>query len=221
MQVPETLIGTALGTALLPTISEQIARQEWDAFRQSMNSAVRVILALTLPSAALLALVIPPVIGILGFDAANTEIVVWTSRAYLLGLMGHALMEVAARAFYAQQNARTPLITAALTTTTFIILAVILAPKLGAPAFGLANATVYTGQALLLLYLVSRKFPGVFSLDSTLVRVILATILATGSAYGLMRLPLPRLPLAILTLAIGGSLTLPFIWKELKLLVKL
>ncbi len=221
MQVPETLIGTALGTALLPTISEQIARQDWDSFRRSLNSAIRVILALTLPSAAILAMVIRPVVRILGFDAAGTEIVVWTTRAYLLGLMGHALMEVAARAFYAQQNARTPLITAGLTTTTFIILAALIAPRLGAPAFGLANAVAYTGQALLLLYLVSRRFPGVFSLNATLARVILATLLAALLTYGLMQLPLPGLPLAILSLAIGIALVLPFIWQEVKLLVKL
>jgi putative peptidoglycan lipid II flippase len=221
MQVPETLIGTALGTALLPTISEQIARQDWDSFRQSMNSAIRVILALTIPTAAMLAIVIRPVVSLLGFNAAGVDIVVWTTRAFLLGLMGHALMEVAARAFYAQQNARIPLITGIVTTTSFIVLAAVIAPKLGAPGFGLANATAYTGQAIVLLYLVSRRFRGVFSLKNTLGRVVLATILASASVYGLMRLPLPGLPLAILSLAIGCVITLPFIWKELKLLVKL
>lgn len=221
MQVPETLIGTALGTALLPTISEHITRREIDLFRHSLNSAVRVILALTLPSMAILAIVIRPVIGILGFDAAGTEIVVWTTRAYLLGLMGHSLMEVAARAFYAQQDARTPLIAAMATTTTFIILAASLAPRLGAPAFGLANATAYTAQAFALLYLVHRRFPGAFSLKATLIRVIPAAALAALVSYGLMQLPLPGLPLAILSVAIGCTLVLPFIWQEVKVLVKL
>lgn len=221
MQVPETLIGTALGTALLPTISEQISRQEWSAFRQSMNSAVRVILALTIPIAAMLAIVIRPVVEILGFESAGTEMVVWTTRAFMLGLMGHALMEVAARAFYAQQNARTPLVAAVLTSTTFIVLAAILGPRLGAPGFGLANAIAYTGQALGLLYLISRRFPGVFSLNSTLVRVILATGLAALVCYAIMRLPFPGLYLSVLSLAIGCVVVLPFIWKEVKLLVKL
>ncbi|MBN1537069.1 MAG: murein biosynthesis integral membrane protein MurJ [Anaerolineales bacterium] len=221
MQVPETLIGTALGTALLPTISEQITRQEWSAFRQSLNSAIRVILALTLPIAAMMAIVIRPVVQILGFDAAGTEIVVWTTRAFLLGLMGHALMEVAARAFYAQQNARTPLLAAALTTTMFIILAALLGPWLGAPGFGLANAAAYTAQALGLLYLVQRRFPGIYSLKSTLLRVVLGTALAALVCYAIMQLPYKGLYLTILSLAIGCGLVLPFIWKEIKLLVKL
>lgn len=221
MQVPETLIGTALGTALLPTISEQITRQEWEAFRQSMNATVRVILALTIPIAAMLSIVIRPVVQILGFDAAGTEMVVWTTRTFLLGLMGHALMEVAARAFYAQQNARTPLIAAALTTATFILLAIIFGQKLGAPGFGLANSIAYTAQALGLLYLIHRAFPGIFSLKTTLIRVILASVLAVLACYGIMQLSFPGLYLAILSLAIGCLLVLSFIWKEIKLLVKL
>ena len=57
MQVPETLIGTAIATALLPTISEYIARRDLSAFRRSINHSLRVVLALTIPSAVLLAII--------------------------------------------------------------------------------------------------------------------------------------------------------------------
>ena len=161
MQVPETIIGTALGTVLLPTLSEQIVRGQVEAFRLSLNRVLRVILALTIPIAVLIAIGIPPVVRILGFDAAGTAMVVWTARAYLLGLMGHSLLEVSARAFYAQQNARTPLIAAALTTTAFIILAIILGSLLGAPGIGLANALAFTGEAILLWVLLNRRYSGI------------------------------------------------------------
>ena len=94
---------------LLPTISEQIAREQVDAFRQSLNRALRIILALTIPAAVLVMVGIRPLVGILGFDAAGTELVVWVTRGFLVGLMGHALIEVASRALYAQQNALIPL----------------------------------------------------------------------------------------------------------------
>ena len=87
MQVPETLIGTAIGTVLLPTLSEQVARQDTAAFRQTLNHTLRVILSLTIPVAALLSLTIRPVVAILGFDAAGTNMVTWTVRGYLLGLI--------------------------------------------------------------------------------------------------------------------------------------
>jgi len=116
MQVPETIIGTAIGTVLLPTLSEQISRGELEAYRQTMNRTIRVILALTIPSAVLLSLVIRPAVGILGFDEAGTGLVTWVARLFLIGLVGHSLMEVAGRSFYARQDALTPLKTAALNT---------------------------------------------------------------------------------------------------------
>ncbi|NMC12665.1 MAG: hypothetical protein GYA34_07250, partial [Chloroflexi bacterium] len=59
------------------------------------------------------------------------------------------------------------------------------------------------------------------SLKATLIRVIPAAALAALVSYGLMQLPLPGLPLAILSVAIGCTLVLPFIWQEVKVLVKL
>jgi putative peptidoglycan lipid II flippase len=162
-----------------------------------------------------------PVVAILGFDEAGTDLVLWTARAYLLGLMGHSLLEVAVRAFYAQQDARTPLVAAVLTTAAFITLAALLAFPLGAPGIALANTLAFSGEAILLLFLLNRKHPGVLRLGRTLLRVGLASALAAAAVYPLAGLPLPGLLLAVLSLAAGGLIILPFIWPEIKILVKL
>ena len=221
MQVPETLIGTALGTALLPTLSEQVTRQEREAFFESLNRAVRIVLSLTLPGAALISLVIRPVVGIFHFDAAGTELVVWTARAYLLGLTGQCLLELAARGFYAQQDARTPLLTSFLMALTYVLLAAILSPRLGAPGIGLANSIAFTGEAVLQLVLLNRSVPGLLRVGKTLGRAALVSIGGALVVYALMRLPFASLPLAVASLAVGGLAVLPFIWPEVKLLVKL
>jgi putative peptidoglycan lipid II flippase len=228
MQVPESLIGTAIGTALLPTISEQIARDDRTAFFHSINNTLRVILALTIPTTTLLAITITPVVRILGFDSSGTDLVVWTARAYLVGLAGHALLEVASRSFYAHHDARTPLLTKILTAGIFIILGILLAPRFGAPGIGLANALAFTGEALLLLFLLNRNYPELLRVRSTLLRVGLATIGSTGIVYVLLqKLPVETSSTLIAVLLAGGGLTfgalimLPFIWSELKILVKL
>ena len=221
MQVPETLIGTAIGTALLPTLSEQIIRRDLATFQLSLNQSLRVILALTLPSAALLTVVIEPVVQIFGFDASGTDLVVWTARAFLVGLMGHALLEVAARAFYAQQDARTPLFASALMMGVFTLLALLLAPRLGAPGIALANALAFTGEALLLLGLLSRRFRGLLRVEKTLLRVTAVSIITGLGVYGLMHLPFSPLPLSIGSLGVGMLLVFPFVWPEVNLLVKL
>jgi putative peptidoglycan lipid II flippase len=223
MQVPETLVGTTIGTVLLPTISEQVAREQMDAFRQSLNRAIRIILALTIPGAVLVAVAIRPLVGILGFDAAGTEMVVWVTRGFLIGLMGYSLIEVASRAWYAQQNALVPLGASFLTTVACVLLAIGLGFTLGAAGIALANGLAFTGEAVLLWYLLNRRFVGVVAVRNTLLRVIPAAILSGLLVYGMMHLSLPVSSIlqGVVALGVGGLLVLPFILPELKLLGKM
>jgi putative peptidoglycan lipid II flippase len=186
-----------------------------------MNHTVRVILSLTIPSALLLAVTIQPVVGILGFDEPGTRMVAWVARMFLVGLVGHSLLEVSARSFYAQQDAITPLKVATLNAILFVVLAILLGFPLGAPGIALANSLAFTIQALILLLLLNRRFHGLLNVSSTLLRVIPGSMIAAALAYGLLQLPLPALPLAILAMAVGGLVALPFIWPELKMLIKL
>lgn len=188
MQLPETLIGTALGTALLPTLSEQIVNNDLEGFRTTLEKTIRVITALTLPIAVILAINLGPVIKILGFDEAGTNLVLWTVRAFMAGLLGHSLLEVAARSFYAQHNAKTPLLASGLTFVAFILLAIPLSRNLGAPGIGLANALAFTGEALLLFILLNRVMPFRPRLKGTLTRSIAASIAGAGLSLLLQNL---------------------------------
>jgi putative peptidoglycan lipid II flippase len=223
MQVPETLVGTAIGTVLLPTISEQVAREQMDLFKQSLNRGMRIILAITIPAAVLEMIGIRSLVSILGFDPAGTELVVWVTRGFLLGLMGYSLIEVASRAFYAQQNAIIPLWASFLTMVTFIILAIVLGYTLGAAGIALANGLTYTGEAVLLWYLLNRRFPGVIAVQGTVLRAIPAALIGGLVVYVLLHLSLPLtgLLLGVFALGVGGLLVLPFIMPELRLLLKM
>ncbi len=223
MQVPETLVGTAIGTVLLPTISEQVALEQMDLFKQSLNRGMRIILAITIPAAVLEMIGIRSIVSVLGFDAAGTELVVWVTRGFLIGLMGYSLIEVASRAFYAQQNAIIPLWASFLTMVTFIILAVVLGFTLGAAGIALANGLTYTGEAVLLWYLLNRRFPGVIAVKGTVLRAIPAALIGGLVVYVILHLSLPLtgLLLGVFALGVGGLLVLPFIMPELKLLVKM
>ena len=221
MQVPETIIGTAIGVALLPTLSEQVARQEREAFGRSLNHALRVILALSIPAAVLIGMALRPVVGLLNFDEIGTNLVTWTARGFLLGLVGHALLEVAVRGFYAQQDARTPLYAAILTALAFSIAGFFLYQSLGAPGIALANTLAFTGEALLLLYLLNRKVPGLLLVGGTLLRGILAGVLGGLVVFGGMAVMGESLITAILSLILGVAVALPFVLPEIKLLVRL
>jgi putative peptidoglycan lipid II flippase len=229
-QVPESLIGTAIGTALLPTMSEQAAREDDADFQKTVHATLRVILALTMPLAAILIAGIHPVIPILGFNESVTEMVVWTSRAYLLGLIGYSIQELTARAFYARQDARTPLLTIMGTAFGFAALAILFAIglNLGAPGIALANTTAFTLQALTMIWLLNRKYPGIAQVRGTFLRLLLVAISAGALVYFILGLiPLASMSLMISILAtsavVGGAilLSIPFIWPEIKLLLNL
>lgn len=222
-QVPETLIGTAISIALLPTLAELITMNQSDDFRQTVNRALRIILALTIPVAALLMVGLPPLVQVaFHFSADDTQRVTWAARAFLLGLMGQAWLEVAVRSFYAQKNALIPLLTGGLNILAFLLLAVTLSRWIGLPGIALADTLAFSSQALLLLYLLNRRYKGVLRVSSTLVRAISAALAGALLVYLLMRfLPYPPLFVALASLAAGGILVLPFIWPEVKLLIKL
>lgn len=218
MQVPETIIGTAIGIALLPTLSEQFARGDDAAFENSLGRAVRVIYSLTLPAAALTAISLRPLIqAAFGFDLQGTMIVVWAARAYLIGLLGHSLIEVAARAFYARQNARIPLLATGANAVSFLILGLLLFRRLGSGGIALSNSLAFSVEAALLLVLLAASFPGALRQFGHFARIAALTIVASGVTFGLQQLlPLTELPATLIGLAAGGALLFPFLLPELR-----
>jgi putative peptidoglycan lipid II flippase len=223
MQVPETIIGTAVGIAILPTLSEHFARQDWAGFEASVVRAFRVLLALTLPCALLLMIGIRPMIqAAFHFDARGTELVVAAARAYLLGLVGHSLLEVASRAFYARQDARTPLLTSMVSLVTFVVVGISLYRSLGAAGIGLANSLAYSLEAGLLIFFLSRRFVRVVSVAASAGRLILGSLAAGGLALAVMSMrPDPGVLMTVGGLVLGGLVALAFIRPELKELLRL
>lgn len=153
-QVPETLLGTAIGTAILPTLSEQIAVRDWKRFENTVEKAVKIVIALTIPVFVLLAIGLRPLLVFaFGFDPAGTDLLLWVTRGYLVGLAGHALLEVAARSYYARQDAVTPLLGALVNIFIYVFLGSQLYRTMGASGISLTDAIAFTCQALFLLFL--------------------------------------------------------------------
>ncbi len=222
-QVPETVIGTAIAIALLPTLAEYINAGQIGQFRETVNRALRVMLALCLPAAALLAVGVRPLAeAFFGFESAHLDLVTFCTWAFLFGLLGDAWLETAVRSYYANQNTRTPLVAAFLQVIGFVLLAWLLSGWIGLPGIPLAAAIAYTTQALVLLALLNRKFPGLLVMGSTLPRALAAAVLGGSIAFlGVNFLPLSPVVAAMIALSVGGLAVLPLIWSEIRLLVRL
>lgn len=238
LQVPETLIGTAIGTALLPTISELIAKKEFQEFKDTINRVVRVLIAFAIPSAVLLSLSLPPLLGFaFGFDSAATDLLLWVTRAFLVGLLGHCLLELGSRVFFAQQNSIIPMAAAGLNLVVYVTSGILLISPFKAVGIGLADAIGFTTQALFLLLvfkirLIKKSATAKDASDAASKKEILNTVLRTvaGSITGGMVIVLiirfltgllPELLIGVLAAGLGIAAALPFIFKEIRVLLHL
>lgn len=161
MQMPETIIGTAAATALLPTLADLAARGDKAELKSTLRRAILIITSLTIPATLVAMAAVRPVVKLVfegrNFTAEGTDLVVAAALMFLPGITGQALVEIGVRAFYALQKPLVPLIAAAVNVALFIGLCLVLMPSLGHSGIALANTLAFSCQALGLLYLLRRQ----------------------------------------------------------------
>ena len=112
MTMPLFVIAQAIATAALPTFSAMVAKGQKDEMGFSLVATLRGVLLLSLPASVGLILLRVPATAILfqrgNFDAHSTDLVAWAILWYTAGLVGHALVEILSRAFYALHDTKTP-----------------------------------------------------------------------------------------------------------------
>ncbi len=225
MQVPETLLATSIATAMLPTLSEFASRDQWHDFRLAIERALRVLIALTIPIAAVMAAGINPLVhAVFGFDAATSTLITWTTRAYLITLTGFSIQEVAARSFYARMEPMFPLYAVILRLTLFIgigYLGITFFKHIGAPIIAFAEIALLI-ESIILFGWLSNRMREPIVVWGAVVKGLVAAVIGGVTAYALaLYIPGSAVLTALLGMTIGGLICLPIIWSEIKLLLKL
>jgi putative peptidoglycan lipid II flippase len=166
MLMPQAAIAQSIAIAALPTFSAQVARGKLDQMRKSLAGTLRGVLLLSLPATVGLILLRRPLITLLyqrgAFNAFSTELVAWALLWYAVGLVGHSVVEITSRAFYALHDTKTPVfigIVAMSLNVVFSYLFSALFARLGwMPHGGLALAnSLATALEMVALLVVMRK----------------------------------------------------------------
>lgn len=205
MQIPQTLLGTAMGIVIFPTLAALSEMNDLTGKRDTTSGALRFILISSIPAAIALIVLGRPLISLLergAFDASASTLVYSTLSMFTLGLIVHSALEVIARSFYADKDTLTPLFAALGGAAINFVAAIILSDSRAVDAsvflnsvsdimpfagikreignvsgLALANSLGVMFEVLVLLIILRRRWQGIQ--ESALARALWKTLVAS------------------------------------------
>jgi putative peptidoglycan lipid II flippase len=195
MQLPLGLFGVAMASATLPSIARSAARGEMDEFRRTLSNSLGTVFLLTVPSSVGLIVLGKSIIGAIyqggRFQLYDTQQTAVALSFYAIGLMGYAALKVLSPAFYALDDARTPMLVSLgsilvnyASATTMIRLA-----GLGHAGLALSTSAVALFGFVVLFALLRKRIGGIYGRDLTaqLAKVTLASAVMGAAIFGTSR----------------------------------
>jgi putative peptidoglycan lipid II flippase len=192
MLLPQGIIAQGVATAAFPTFASLEARGLIGELRRTLSATLRAMLFIVIPAAVGLFVWRVPLIRMLlqrgEFTSTSTELTAYALAFYAPGLIGHSVVEIVARAFYALHDTRTPVMISIGSMLLNAALSLALRGPLGFGGLALANTIATTLEMILLAWLLTRRLHGLGwrSLAATVVRsTIAALIMALPLAWAI------------------------------------
>jgi len=181
-QLPVGLFGTTIAQAALPSLSQFSAKEKRGEFIATIHMAIHQILFWVLPASVLFMVLRIPVVrlvfGASRFDWAATVDTGMTLSAFSISLFAQSLIHILARGFYALYDSKTPVTVGIVTVLLNSLLSALFVLSFRMPVWSLGLSTSIASilNAVLLLYLLDKRMPGILS------RVLMIPALKMGVA---------------------------------------
>ena len=171
MLMAQAAIAQSVAIAAMPTFSAQHALGKIDEMRSSLAASLRGVILLALPASVGLILLREPLISLLyqrgEFNEHDVQLVAWALLWYAVGLVGHSVMEMLTRAFYAQQDTKTPVLIGAIAMGLNVVFSFMFASwfsQMGWMPHGglaLANSLATALEATALFFFMRQRLKGI------------------------------------------------------------
>ena len=190
--MPINLIGVAVSNAAFPQLTEHLGNNRQDLFQKDLRQLLRVIIWMALP------------VSVITFFTRGyvVHFIRNTGDPMMAGILGclvvailfRTIYHMAARAFYAQQDTKTPLNISFAAIGLNVVLAIVLSMVLKMGAYGLAwaQSTVAVIEVVILFVVLEKRIPHPF--DASFVAAVLRMIVASTVAGIVCYLMLQVLP---------------------------
>jgi putative peptidoglycan lipid II flippase len=189
------LISASVVSVFYASMSKLTATGQDQEYKTLLRSTVNGILLLLVPATAGMIVLRLPIIRLIYerglFDAAASEMTATAMLFYAIGLVGFALRDVLARAFYARKDTRTAMINGLLSVGVNVVFALLLTPVMGIGGLALAGSISGVAGTLLLGYSLYRRIGdfGLRRIRTLFLKVSAASLvmaLAASGLYGLL-----------------------------------
>jgi len=161
MQFPIGVFGVAIATATLPPLSRSTRNPDYVEFRRTLAHSLALVFLLCIPSALGLAVLGRPIVALVfehgkftSFDTVQTANAL---TAYSIGLAGYAAVKVLSPAFYALNDARTPMLISLGSIAVNYVMNSLLVGPLGHVGLAFSTSTVALVNFLLLALFMRRR----------------------------------------------------------------
>ena len=219
MYLPIGLFGVSIATAATPAISRLVAEGDFGRIRSTLAGALSLMLLLNVPATLGLMVLAQPIVAVIfehgQFTAADTVATAAALQFYAVGLVGYSIVRIVTPTFYALQKSRIPVMVSAGSVIINVALNVWLVSLMGYRGLALGTSMTALLNATVQLWLMRRELHGLEGarIANSLGRVLLASLVMTGAAWGANALLVTWLPgqaflpqVIRLTLSIGAAL---------------
>jgi putative peptidoglycan lipid II flippase len=191
VQFPVGLVASALGFAVLPTLTAYMREGDTERFKDVLQLGFRLGLLLMIPAAAGLIMLRLPIVSLIfqhgKYTAQDAMLGAMALQNYAFQLPFVAIDQLLISAFYARKNTIVPVMVLVISELGYLAVALPLWQTVGMPALPLANTAQIVCHALVLLIWL-RIVIGpmhISKLAPTLAKILLATAVMVGIAWGL------------------------------------
>jgi putative peptidoglycan lipid II flippase len=197
-QLPLGILGAAVGTALLPTLSREVHSEDPRRAVSTLNRAIEYALVLTLPAALGLLVAAHPIIAVLfgrgAFDAHSVFLSSQALQAYAVGLPAFVMVKVMVPPFFARGDTATPVRVGMACVGLNLALNVAFMAPLQQMGPALASSVAAWANVLALGWVLRRR--GHFAADRPMLRRLVGMLAAAGA-------------MAVVLLGIGATGAVP------------
>jgi putative peptidoglycan lipid II flippase len=164
-QIPVGVLGVSVAVALFPTLSRDAALGKVGEIRRQVSTSLRVLIFIAAPLTAAMIVLAQPITSVFFqyglFSEQSAELTAGALAFFAIGLMGHIVVHVLTRAFYAMQDTRTPVLWAIIAVAINVPLMAWLVGPMGIEGLALALSISASLEVIGLLWALHRRIESI------------------------------------------------------------